>query len=614
MAGFTRSPVNYAPSAGKFTAFKAGFVVMATMVVMALAKTAVAGEPAGSAGAAGAAGAAAPAGTTPGTGTPAAGATPGAIVNLALGKPYTVVATWPDPLFAKQQLAYPDTDGRELTDGKKASSSYADSGWQVFTRQGARRIDVDLGEECTVTSVMGRFLQSRSVGVYVPRWVRFSLSEDGREWVPVGQVATQVGPWNVSIKPEEFRIDGLRHVARYVRLEFPVDVLVMMDEVEVEGVVGVEAGAQRLNEYEAPPVLTAGSHDRPGYLAAGTAAAAGARHIVLLPFGYPPEPERGEWTAQDYLPYVAYVSEDGKPLDWMFDTILLCPQSATPSGHVLSSNSPGKAADRADWEWYLNEAFRPGYQLDALEEAAGQAKEALNAPGYRVKVILTLVNAPPIQRQFGDVNGDGQPESFDYRQVGREQALAHRLAAEKWLFNEFWRRWQERGYQHLELIGFYWHPESIGFADSPDDELFVQEVAKMVHERGLKFFWIPYFGAAGSYDWYRYGFDVALLQPNYMFSESEEVRLRITADIAQALGMGVEIEKHWNEGLPELRKWFDYLNGGVKYGYINAVNGYYQGFKDFGRAATSDPGTRRLYYELVYQYIRGTYEVRQLGF
>ncbi|MBE3584375.1 MAG: DUF4855 domain-containing protein [Limnochordaceae bacterium] len=545
--------------------------------------------------------------------------------NLALGKTYTIRATWPDPLFTKQQDSYPDTGNRELTDGKKASSWYADAGWQIFTRQGARRIDVDLGKPSTVTGVMGRFLQYRSVGVFVPRWVRFSLSLDGKEWVPVAQVATQVGPWYASPKPEEFRVDGLRYAARYVRLEFPVDILVMADEIEVYGQDTVTADAQALSDVAVatrerfPQEMVLIGNDtpveqRPGYMPAGSPAAGGAGHMVLLPYGYPPDPNNGEWTANDYLPYVAYLSEEGQPQDWMFDTVLLSPQSATPSQHVLSSNDPKKMADKKDWEWYIDETFRAGYQLDALDQAVAQAKQVLNQPDYKVKVILSLINAPAGQRNFGDLDGDGQPESFDFRQVGREAALANRLAAEKWLMDEFLTRWQQKGYKNLELIGFYWHPEGISFSDSPDDDEFVRQVAGLVHQHGLKFYWIPYFGSAGSYDWKNYGFDVAMLQPNYMFSDSTEERVRICAEIAQALGMGVEMEKHWNEGISEVRKWLDYLNGGVKYGYIQAVTGYYQGFKDFGRAAASDPGSRRLYYDYVYQFIHGTYQTVNLNF
>lgn len=538
--------------------------------------------------------------------------------NLALGRPYAITASWPDPLFVSLEAAYPDTDNKELTDGRKGKATYSDTAWQGFTRQAARRIRVDLGQISTVNEVMGRFLQSKSAGVMVPRYLRVSLSTDGERWVPVGDAPTQVGPWNTITKAEEIKLSGLNHEVRYVQVEFPVDVIVMMDEIEVHGVTGLRNGATRLADVPVDPAAPtdrkyaalrgAEWEPKPGFVPAGSEGAGGARHVVLLTYAYPPNPWDGEWSPKDYLPYVAYLSEEGKPQDWMFDTLLLAPQSATLTNHKFHGVTLSDSTDKKDWEWYLDETFRPGLQLDALEEAARQAKEALGDPNHKVKVLLTLVNASPAKRAFGDVDGDGKVENFDYRQVGRETALANRVAAERWLVSEFLRRWKERGYKHMELIGFWWHPEYIGFAHSPDEDQFVREVGKLVREQGLKFYWIPFYGSEGSYDWFNYGFDAAMLQPNYMFTDADEGRLKITADIAKAMGMGVEMEKHWNSGYVEMEKWLNYLTGGVKYGYMNTLVGYYQGFKDFGRAATSDRASRRLYYDFVYQFIKGKYD------
>lgn len=538
--------------------------------------------------------------------------------NLARGCSYAVTTTWPDPLFTEQQKAYPDSGGRELTDGLKGTATYKDPRWQAFTRQGGRRIQLDLGRDSTIHSIGGHFLQFRDAGVHVPRYVRFYLSADGDEWVPVGQVATQVGPWYPSPRTEDIRLTGLRHIARYVRLEFPVDVLVFLDEVEVEGSEGVQPGAVSLATLQAAELtpetalLGPAAMEKQGYPAPGSPATGGVRHIALAICAYPPNPADGKWVAADYLPYVAYVDEAGQPQDWMFDTIALCPQGTTPTQHSFGLNTPDKATNLADWQWYLNEVFEPGHQLDALEAAVAQAKAALGDPDYKVNVILTLVNASPAQPDFGDPWGHGKSLNFDYRKIGPGLALANRLSAEEWLLSEFLRRWEERDYQHLRLVGFYWHPESIGFRYSPNDDEFVRGVADLVHARGLKLYWIPYYGAEGSYDWHKYGFDVAVLQPNYMFSDTQEERLQVTSQIAQILGMGVELEKHWNSNWTELSKWIDYLNGGVKYSYIDTVVAYYQNYKDFGRAALTDPGTRKLFYEFVYQFIKGTYHPWQL--
>ncbi|MBE3577190.1 MAG: DUF4855 domain-containing protein [Limnochordales bacterium] len=562
-----------------------------------------------------------------GVGTRAKDAVATTATNLALGRPYTISAYWPDPLFTEMQKAYPDTEGKELTDGKKASVQYSDPGWQVFTRQAGRRIQVDLGKLAVIKEVRARFLQSRSVGVYVPRRVTLYTSADGQKWVHAGEQATQVGPWNPRVQVEEFSFRGLdaepasraASTARYVAIEFPVDVMVFMDELEVFGVplseeekaAYVPAGAVANVPMAVPMPREEVSPEHPaGYAAAGSPAAAGARHIVLATYAYPPNETLGRWTARDYLPYVAYLSEDGKPQDWMFDSILLAPQGSTPSGRGLVGDKPGAAANMEDWQWLLDETFMPGHQLDALQEAAHQAKQALGDPDYKVKVFLTLVYPSPFQNAFGDLDGDGVPESFAWSdpKVGPEKALENRVAAVKWLLDEYLRRWQEKQYPDLELVGFWWHRESILFQNSPNDDELVRQVADLVHQAGYKFIWIPYYGAAGSYDWWEYGFDAAILQPNYMFADVGRERLELAARIARTLGMGIEMEKHWLGGWNELQKWIDYLAAGVEQRYMQeAVIGYYQNYKDFGEASHSDIGTRRLYYDFVYQFIKGTY-------
>lgn len=538
-------------------------------------------------------------------------------VNLALGKAYSVVEAWPDPLHSSQEAAYPDTNMSELTDGVRGAARYADPAWRVFTRQGGRSIYVDLGETATIHEIMVNALQSHPHGVYVPRFVEFSLSVDGTNWVPVGRVEPAIGPWHREIKTEAIRITGLNHAARHVRIRFPVDVMVMMDEIEVLGTYGFEEGAVDVATLPVPTgtdwrdsaILGPEILPKRGFLERGAEAAGGARHIALATYAYPANPANGEWTASDYLPYIAYVDTSGKPLDWMFDTILLSPQGATPSSRTLAGSTPETAATAADWLWYVEETFRPNMQLEALEQAAAQAKQALGDPDYKVKVILTLLNPSPAQDRFGALQPGGPELSFNWQSIGAEQALENRLTAVRWLLDEFLARWEALAPKHLELIGFWWHMEKVGFADGPYEDVFLNRVGEMVRQRGYRFFWIPYYGAPGVYDWHNYGFDVAILQPNHMFTETDERRLEITARIAETLGMGVEMEKHWTFSLETVSKWVAYLDGGAKYGYNDAVIAYYQNFKDFGRSATaSDATSRRLFYDYVYDFMHGRFE------
>ncbi|MDD2431985.1 MAG: DUF4855 domain-containing protein [Firmicutes bacterium] len=537
--------------------------------------------------------------------------------NLALDKPYKVITAWPDDYLRQLEETYEDTGSKELTDGDFGSTNYTDSAWRSFLRQGGRTIIVDLGEVKTINEITGHFLQFWDVGIFVPRFIDYYLSLDNESFAYMGQVETSVGPWNLNNQKEQFTLKGLNHQARYVKIQFPADVNVFMDELEVFGIDGVLPASHKLQIteerdqeklWEKSAILGPEAFPARGYMPKGSAEAAGAEHIVISCYAFPSSPEDGTWSCFDYVPYVSYISEESMPTDWFFDTILMSPQGDTPSGNKLYATDPSHAATIEDWIWYVEETFLPKKQIPALNKAVEICGNLLQDHDHKVKVILSLVNPSPFQSDFGALEKGGESLNFNYQSVGNEQALENRLTAVKWLIDQLIDGFEKAGTENLELIGFYWHPESIGYCQSPNDDEFVRKVSELVHEKDLKFFWIPFYGAIGSYDWHNFGFDVAILQSNYIFSDTGEERLRETARIANYFGMGIEMEKHWFDTSVERNKWRDSLNGGVKYGYMNAVVGYYQNFKDFSRA-TTDYNKRSLYYDYVYQFVKGEYRI-----
>ncbi|MDD2431986.1 MAG: DUF4855 domain-containing protein [Firmicutes bacterium] len=537
--------------------------------------------------------------------------------NLALNKPYEITAAWPDDFFHQTESDYKDSESRELTDGEFGSLRYQDSAWQSFLRQGGRTIVVDLGEVKTVNEITGHFLQFWEAGIYVPRFLDYYLSLDNERFAYMGQVETNVGPWNRKNQKEQFTLKDLNHQARYVKIQFPTDVFVFMDEIEVFGVDEILPGSLELQIteekaleklWEKSAILGPEALSARGYLPKGSAEAAGAEHIVLLYYAYPPAVDKGSWASFDFIPYVSYISEDSMPKDWLFDTILMLPQGATPSGNKLYATDPSHAATIDDWLWYVEETFLPERQVSALNKAVKTCGNLLQDQDHKVKVVLSLVSPSPFQNDFGPLEKGGESLNFNYQKVGDQKALENRLTAVKWLIDQLICGFEKADTDNLELIGLYWTPESIVYHQSPSDDEFVRKVSELVHEKGLKFFWIPFYGAAGSYDWRNFGFDAVMLQPNYVFSDTEEERVKAAATTANHLGMGIEMEKHWNDTSVERNKWRDYLNGGVKYGYMNALVGYYQSFNDLSRAAMTY-NSRSLYYDSVYQFIKGKYKI-----
>ncbi len=115
-----------------------------------------------------------------------------------------------------------------------------------------------------------------------------------------------------------------------------------------------------------------------------------------------------------------------------------------------------------------------------------------------------------------------------------------RVAVVEAYFRDVVRRVESRPARNVSLYGFYWLNEGI---TSPDTIL-VSRVADAVHRLGLRFLWIPSYGAAGAALWRSFGFDDAWLQPNYFFHTDVSVaRLDSAVNRARAAGMELEFDR-----------------------------------------------------------------------
>ena len=100
--------------------------------------------------------------------------------NIALGRTY--VATMP------ADSSYPDSGGVELTDGILASTSFADPAWQGRATTKAYTFTVDLGGSQVIREVRSDWLQDLQSGILLPRKITYSVSDDNKEFFPIGEV------------------------------------------------------------------------------------------------------------------------------------------------------------------------------------------------------------------------------------------------------------------------------------------------------------------------------------------------------------------------------------------------------------------------------------------
>lgn len=312
------------------------------------------------------------------------------------------------------------------------------------------------------------------------------------------------------------------------------------------------------------------------------------------------------WTPDRFLPYVTYVSAEGAPQDWFFDTFLVLAYTA-PSGRSLCPGFGTGPATLEDWRSYVDHRLfgGPGYvderlwaqpgELGHLNEAVRIAGRALGEPNRRVRVLLALPYPHPDAESFGSL--EGRPLDLSQQE--------DRLEALRWYVDYSLRRWVESRFDHLVLGGFYWIHEEV----RPGDRALIPEVSALVRRRLLPLFWIPWFDAPGVREWRSLGFHFALHQPNFYFYEVPPERLGEAAEIARRYHMGVELEldRRVLESEEHRLRYRRYLEAGVEFGYIAAGQlGWYDDRALLECSRSGRPEARAIYEE-TYRFVRGVW-------
>ena len=438
-----------------------------------------------------------------------------------------------------------------LTDGKLHGSNL-NNDYFISQRGGGRHIVADLG---TVMSVKGcniSFLDKYTWGVATPPVYYISVSENGTDWVTV--FAEDNSDYGKVERGNDLCVCdfGNEFRARYVRLTFQtvpnnkISSSVYIGEWEIIGKKNPEnAVTATLNKdivygrYPDPEnfgvnnILFASITDGVG------------NHVT----------ENHVMTEDAAYIYISALDKNGTPLGVLMDSIAFATRGSINSHR-----------DRTEgYSFFLDELFYDGLNLDAVEKAKAKLNSQLGTSD-KEKIFIS-VNCPAIGDTF---NGKTIQTLEDYNECI------------KWMVDEAERRFKEKNYQNLELVGFYWLEEAIrpnewDAAEAFDFDACV-EFNNYVHNLGYLTLWCPYYSANGIWANHILGFDIASLQPNYMFYSAESSRVVTTAELAKLYGMSVEIEiESSDQGKDVLDYYRDYLGTGYDFGYMNSVKLYYQG-------------------------------------
>ncbi len=468
-----------------------------------------------------------------------------------------------------------------LTDGKYATvATCGDEGWFRFTRGGARSIIYDLGTLCAVESARIGVLKEDETKVLTPPRICVQLSEDGINWQTVGEIRFASEKSSDIVRNSV--CFGNAYKARFAKFTFSVSVHVFIDEIELFGCRNGEGALDITPD-------SAGNSDFPN--AYCTTEQLGAKDVLLAYFCLDRIPPI---TKEIFLPHVAYMVKD-EIKDTLFDSFLFLPYVA-----FLYEGGHKRPLKKENWQYYIDQQFLDGFNMDALDAAAKEVGEKLGIKDFKVSVFMSILYPVVSVNEFGVIDG----KNLDFSN------LEDRKTALKWLIDEQLSGFNNKKYEHLTLNGFYWFTEEINYNDLQLMEL-LKYTTDYVRGLGLITTWIPYFHASGFDDWRHLGFDMACYQPNYAFNQAiPDSRLFNAADTAKLLGMCIELESggtdKWN--IERMKK---YYAAGALTGYMKeAAHMYYQGGVpgDYYAAYKSEDEYLHSMYDDTYKFIKGTFD------
>lgn len=351
------------------------------------------------------------------------------------------------------------------------------------------------------------------------------------------------------------------------------------------------------------------------------------RHMQLIcwPPGEPP-------AAGDLLAQVAHVSLRGRPTRWFFDSFLILPPRAQSGNFFYADINLGTTRSGAgdfyavvapnpataeDWRQLLDSLFASDGVLQLLDGTVAAAARHLGRPTHARNVVIPIPYPHPNQSLFGAIGGRGRRRlNFSVAGQNLDQASEQRLAACLWMAGEIRARWRAARLPNLHLLGFYWMYESMRYSWDVDDHWVMKELYHHLRGGTEKLFWIPFYSSfnvnllgpgRGFY------FDAAFLQPNHMFYRGIRGVDRAAAE-ARERGAGIEIEYYMHGhdvvtvGRDRHRRLRNYLDGGVKYGYMTeSACAYYLGGNDLPKMARSADPRERGFYDDLHRFVEGTY-------
>ena len=491
---------------------------------------------------------------------------------ISEGKSYTVEYstaihnTYPNKAY-KSETA--------LTDGKVAKGSIDDSAWLELYRGTSVAVTIDLEEVMAISGVTIGEYQYKGAGIVCSRWLEVYVSENGTDFGLVGRTDNPLLITDTNKRRVELNVTlDKTYKARYVRAVFSSDIFTYIDEVQVFGNSDADSAASA--EITLPE-----EKDISGDID-------GIKSICLMYTS-------GFYDTEMMKYFYAYCDAQGNVKDSMFDSLLFL-------GMPENTYGDGKAR-KEDFIAFADKIFTSGLQIDALNTVVGQHKGTLGFDAdYKYPIFISVPYPQFHGNPWGEIDGVSiTPNSLN----GRTTIV-------QWFVDYIIERFNNAGFENLELKGFYWFEESINYQTSQYEPDLVAAFNDYVHEKGYKTMWIPYFSSAGLDVAKDLGFDSVTVQSGYAFGGGEETGTPNpespfdAAASAKKYGLnGTEFEIDLYKDKPAER-FKDYVSAAYNIGVPEKgmITMYQSGSQLYDCAVGS--GVRSIY-DLTYQFLSGQY-------
>lgn len=259
-------------------------------------------------------------------------------------------------------------------------------------------------------------------------------------------------------------------------------------------------------------------------------------------------PQRLKYNKEQMAPYVYRKTDKG--IEWMFDGFLFLEIRTVIDNKAYNFVVNRNPAGKKQWESLLKQTFSENRGPGAIEQILDSLQEKGNKVPDPRKIVIGIPNPVYGDKDWGVLNN----KRLDFN---RDE---DRIASVTWYVDQVLKIWAMKKYSHLQLTGFYWVHEAVA---NKSDTLLIQALSRLLHQKELDFYWIPYYGARGAKNWRELGFDIAYQQPNYFFKlPTPYVRLKKAIDFAGKYDMAMEMEfdNRLFSNTGYVKKFFDYLN------------------------------------------------------